>query len=201
MRKLFLFVLAATSLSATEFTGGAQIGPAFAFRDLQSHIDSTPGLNAAIFGQWDLFDGQAVRARLNRTFFSRNRTTELETGVTATGSFQGSIDSLQLDYLYHAGGRLAEGFYLGGGLGVGRANLKIRHFRITKPSEQANPGDPSQSTRRPVFSLLLGYQRDARWNLELSYQRIKTTFRNPFTPSDDSIFAAVCLNVGLTFGR
>lgn len=168
VRTLALAALAASALSASEFTGGLQLGPAFTTGDMKTLTDGKTGATLVFFGLWDLGGGQVVRARLDGIAASGSPssfpTSVGAVPMTPGDTISASTSTLGGDYLYFLEGTRERGVYLGAGLGVARnkVDLDIKNVGGTGLNIVG-----TQTTTSLGYGLYAGYQFNRNWNVEL----------------------------------
>ena len=166
--KLALALLATATLSAGDFTGGLQLGPAFPMSDMKSLTDSQLGLNLVLFGLFDLGGGHCIRPRLDGISASGHPDSipspagplQLDGDIRITATSGG----LGADYLYYLDGSRARGPYLGGGLGFVSNRIE---FAVGLPGVDLTKEYSSGSL---AFGLYGGYQFNRRWQAELAFR-------------------------------
>ncbi|NTV74633.1 MAG: porin family protein [Holophaga sp.] len=194
-------ILCAASLSAADFTGGVQLGPAFPLGDMKSLADGNAGAQLVLFGRWDLGGGHAIRARLDGTS-AKGTPGSFDTpfGKVANSArveATASLGTLGADYLYHFDGTPDHGVYAGGGLAYGN-----NHVELGLPTTAGRAVRGSESVGALAYGLYAGYQFNPHWSVELTYRA--STFKKDLTFGDSTgtfkySMPAVALVAGYTF--
>jgi len=183
MKSLLLptLILCASALSAADFTGGVQLGPAFPQGDMKALTDGSAGAQLVFFGRWDLGNGHAVRARLDGTAAKGTPGSfntpfgKVDNGSKA--SLAASLGTLGADYLYHFDGTPAHGVYAGAGLAFGN-----NHLELQLPKANGGYSKEEHSAGALAHGLYVGYQFNPHWSVELTYRA--STFKKDISVSD-----------------
>jgi len=175
---LSTLILGATSLSAADFTGGVQLGPAFPQGDMKLLTDGNTGAQMVIFGRWGLGGGHALRARLDGTS-AKGTPNSFNTpvGKVVNGpqaEMTASLGTLGADYLYYLDGTTDKGFYAGGGLAFGS-----NHVELELPLPGGGYYKNGRSAGALAYGLYAGYQFNPHWSVELTYRA--STFKEDLT--------------------
>lgn len=203
MKSLLLptLILCASALSAADFTGGVQLGPAFPQGDMKTLTDGRTGAQLVFFGRWDLGGGHAIRARLDSTA-AKGTPDSFNTpfGKAVNGplvEMTASLSTLGADYLYHFDGTPGHGFYAGGGLAYGSNEVELE-----LPLANGGFRKEGHSAGALAHGLYLGYQFNPHWSVELTY-RASTFKKDMMVGNSGGTFKysmpAVALVAGYTF--
>lgn len=190
---VLLATAATLSLTASEFTGGAQAGPAMPLGDMRPLTDRRPGLTVALFGLWEYDEGLAWRLRADQTAASgrplsipgASGQVQLD-GRTRIGA---RSTSLGVDYLFYLEGRRDRGIYLGVG-------PELVQNRVTLE----DPGriDGAYSQLALGLNVSAGYQLNRHWQVELS-GRTSRFSRSIMAEEFTYSMTAVTLAIGYLF--
>jgi opacity protein-like surface antigen len=161
---LAAILLAGPALAAADLGWGLQLSLAAPVGDLKTLANNSTGGDLKGFCLVDLGKGSTIRPQIDALSFSGKPSTvptpygTLQmNGASATAT----MASLGADYLYFlAGDPTQAGVYGGGGV-----DLSVNTVKLSNSSNSV-----SSTASKAAYSLVLGYQFNAHWNVEGSYR-------------------------------
>jgi opacity protein-like surface antigen len=165
---LALALLTGSVLGAAEYSLGVQLSAGAPLSDLKDLVGNTGGADVKIFEWVNLGQGHVLRPQFDVLAFA-GRPQSISTPV-GTVTFQGqskitvSMESVGADYIYFINGDANQPSpYVGGGVALSRNRI-----------EADGPGafGDAQETKA-AFSLVVGYQFDRHWNVEVGFRTTK----------------------------